>query len=354
MADNADKALQQWQQFLQQQGAEPGWSDDEGPHFAGSDSSTEETALFYLSDQRCLLVSGPEAGKFLQGQLTCDLNTITARHSQLGAYCTPKGRMVANFRIARLDGDEPQYLLRMHHSIISSCSERLAKYIVFSKATQQPATQIICLGLAGPAAARLIEDVSGQPAGSDNNCVPMEGGVAIQVDDDGQRFELWLEADRAAALWPRLSSDARPTRLRYWQALEIAAGIGSVQAQTQEMFIPQMLNLQELDGISFKKGCYTGQEIVARMHYLGKLKRHMYRAGVAIEHLPDPGSPLYRDGNEQSIGNLVQGVATEAGNWEILAVINIADAEEHKVRLGSPNGPILQALPLPYAITIES
>ncbi len=136
-----------------------------------------------------------------------------------------------------------------------------------------------------------------------------DGLIALRASPD--RAELWVRADQADTLKGKLSALLAEGELNQWLLGQIRAGIGQVMPSTRELFIPQMLNLQAVGGVSFKKGCYTGQEIVARMQYLGKLKRRLYRLQLEASELPEPGTQLFSPTHGSSIGEVVMAARTE-------------------------------------------
>jgi len=147
----------------------------------------------------------------------------------------------------------------------------------------------------------------------------------------------------------QLAAQLQQADLNAWLLGQIRAGIGQVMPQTRELFIPQMLNLQAVGGVSFKKGCYTGQEIVARMQYLGKLKRRLYRLSLEADELPEPGTPLFSPSHNSAIGEVV--IAAKADqSIELLAVLQAEAADSGDVRLGTLEGPGLHLLDLPYQL----
>jgi folate-binding protein YgfZ len=296
-----------------------------------------------LSHEGVLAVRGADASKFLQGQLTCNLNYLSDTQASLGARCTQKGRMQSSFRIL-LEGDG--VLMAMASELLEPQLADLKKYAVFSKSklTDESAAWVR-FGLEhGDAALKALGlDL---PAVTDS--VARQGGlVAIRVSPD--RAELWVAADQAAAVKQQLVATLAEGELNQWLLGQIRAGIGQVMAGTRELFIPQMLNLQAIGGVSFKKGCYTGQEIVARMQYLGKLKRRLYRLQLTGDALPEPGAPLFAPSHASAIGEVV--IAAQAGqNIELLAVLQAEAAEGGDVHLGSLEGPALTLLDLPYEL----
>lgn len=296
-----------------------------------------------LSHEGILAVRGSDAGKFLQGQLTCNINYLSLEHASLGARCMVKGRMQSSFRILP-EGNG--YLLAMASDLLEPQLADLKKYAVFSKATlcdesaawarfglQGGATALQALGLDVPANAGAT--------------VRHEGLIAIAVSDG--RTELWVPADQAAGVREKLAATLPEGSLNDWLLGQIRAGIGQVMGPTRELFIPQMINLQAVDGVSFKKGCYTGQEIVARMQYLGKLKRRLYRLALDQQDVPAPGAEIFSPTHGSSVGEVVIAASTGQG-CELLGVLTAEAVEDGNLHLGSLQGPRLQVLSLPYEL----
>jgi len=296
-----------------------------------------------LSHEGVLAVRGADAGKFLQGQLTCNLNYLSDTQASLGARCTQKGRMQSSFRIL-LQGDG--VLMAMATELLEPQLADLKKYAVFSKSklTDESAAWVRFGVDQGDAALLSL----GLELPTDTDSVARNDGlIAIRVSPD--RAELWTAADQAEAIKGKLSALLAEGDLNQWLLGQIRAGIGQVMPSTRELFIPQMLNLQAVGGVSFKKGCYTGQEIVARMQYLGKLKRRLYRLSLDTSELPEPGTPLFSPTHGSAIGEVV--IAARAGQKiELLAVLQAEAAEGGDVHLGALEGPALHLLDLPYEL----
>ncbi|MGF6114061.1 YgfZ/GcvT domain-containing protein [Pseudomonas frederiksbergensis] len=296
-----------------------------------------------LSHEGVLAVRGADAGKFLQGQLTCNLNYLSDTQASLGARCTQKGRMQSSFRIL-LQGDG--VLLAMATELLEPQLADLKKYAVFSKSklTDESAAWVR-FGLDhGDAALRSL----GLELPADTDSVARNDGlIAIRVSPE--RAELWVAADQADAIKGKLSALLAEGELNQWLLGQIRAGIGQVMPSTRELFIPQMLNLQAVGGVSFKKGCYTGQEIVARMQYLGKLKRRLYRLTLDGNELPEPGTQLFAPSHSSAIGEVVMAARGEL-NIELLAVLQAEAAESGDIHLAALEGPALHLLDLPYAL----
>ncbi len=296
-----------------------------------------------LTHEGVLAVRGADAAKFLQGQLTCNLNYLSDTQASLGARCTQKGRMQSSFRIL-LQGDG--VLLAMASELLEPQLADLKKYAVFSKSklTDESAAWVR-FGLAHADQALSALGLT-LPVETDS-VVRSETLIAVRVSPG--RAELWAPAEHAESLHSQLAATLPQAELNEWLLGQIRAGIGQVMPQTRELFIPQMLNLQAVGGVSFKKGCYTGQEIVARMQYLGKLKRRLYRLSMVAAQLPEPGTALFAPSHNSSIGEVV--IAAKADqSIELLAVLQAEAADNGDIRLGSLEGPGLQLLDLPYAL----
>ncbi|RLU06324.1 folate-binding protein YgfZ [Pseudomonas prosekii] len=296
-----------------------------------------------LSHEGVLAVRGADAGKFLQGQLTCNINYLSDNLSSLGARCTQKGRMQSSFRIL-LESDG--VLLAMATELLEPQLADLKKYAVFSKSklTDESAAWVrFGLDHGDVALSSLGLEL---PADTDS-VVRNDGLIAIRVSP--QRAELWVAADQAASIKGKLAALLAEGELNQWLLGQIRAGIGQVMPSTRELFIPQMLNLQAVGGVSFKKGCYTGQEIVARMQYLGKLKRRLYRLQLEGSELPEPGTQLFAPTHNSSIGEVVIAARGEQ-NIELLAVLQAEAAESGDIHLAALEGPALHLLDLPYTL----
>ncbi|MGO4802893.1 folate-binding protein YgfZ [Pseudomonas sp. W22_MBD1_FP4] len=296
-----------------------------------------------LSHEGVLAVRGSDAAKFLQGQLTCNLNYLSDTQASLGARCTQKGRMQSSFRIL-LQGDG--VLMAMATDLLEPQLADLKKYAVFSKSklTDESAAWVrFGLSNADHALASLGLEL---PAETDSVA---RADVLIAIRVSPARAELWVPAEQADTVRSQLAAHVKEADLNEWLLGQIRAGIGQVMPQTREVFIPQMLNLQAVGGVSFKKGCYTGQEIVARMQYLGKLKRRLYRLSLNAADMPEPGTPLFSASHNSSIGEVV--IAAKADQAiELLAVLQAEAADSGDVHLGTLEGPGLQLLELPYTL----
>ncbi len=301
------------------------------------------TTVSILTDYALLGCSGPDSARFLQGQLTCNVQEVDQTHSRPGAHCTPKGRMVSDFLLAQT-GSPEQFFLRLHRETLAALQKALGKYIVFSKAKLRDASEeFLIVGLQGPDAEKTAKTFFGAAPESLHASHVHNDGVIIRVSTE-PRFECWVAASNAQALWEALTQTLTVTGPGFWHWLNIRDGSAEIRGQTVEEFIPQMLNMQLTGGISFTKGCYTGQEIVARMQYRGTLKKSLYRF-TGVGETPTPAIPVFQEGSEQPAGHIVMAETVDNNNWEALAVL-FHDALEHPLYIGDHQ--TISRLPLPH------
>jgi folate-binding protein YgfZ len=296
-----------------------------------------------ISHESLLAVRGVDASKFLQGQLTCNLNYLNEQTCSLGARCTAKGRMLSSFRIVP-QGDG--YLLAMASELLETQMAELQKFAVFSKVKLTDESALwtrFGLSHADP----LLNEI-GLALPADANSVARHGeSMAIRRADGCA--ELWISTTQADEVRTLLAAKLTEAPLNDWLLGQIRAGIGQVFGPTRELFIPQMINLQALGGVSFKKGCYTGQEIVARMQYLGKLKRRLYRLSLPGSELPAIASEVFSPVHATAVGEVVL-AATAEGTVELLAVLQQDAVSDGRLSLSSAEGPQLTLLDLPYTL----
>lgn len=292
-------------------------------------------AVTRLDDFALLHFSGTDAAEFLHGQLTCDVKALRPGMSSYGGYCTPKGRLLATFLLwPEHDG----YTLLLPAAIAEAVRKRLSMYILRAKVKaelQSPAR--VAAGLSRPDAGGLLDKLGLAVPEAVHRVSCAEAGCAISLP--GDRVLAVAAADRVNA-GPDGGS---------WALADIAAGIPFILPATQEEFVPQMVNLDLIGALSYSKGCYPGQEIVARTHYLGRLKQRMYRALVAAPAAPS--DKLYcSELGDQSAGMVVSASAAGDGRHALLAVLQTANAATATYHLGSPGGAPLTLSSLPYAI----
>jgi len=305
------------------------------------------SVLALLGHLGLLQFSGEDAEAFLQGQLSCDVAEIGLRSGAYGAYCSPQGRMLANFLLWR---EEAGFHMALSRDLVPSIQTHLSKFVLRAKLKISDASDtIVIAGAAGPKADQALGEVFPDLPKEPNEASRRpDTGTVIKLKDG--RFLLALMPSSALALRRRFANVLVPVGGHAWRWLDIRNGLPLVTAATQDELVPQMANFELLGGVSFSKGCYTGQEVVARMQHLGKLKRRMFLANVAAQ--AEAGDPLYsEDLGDQASGIAVNAEASPDGGYDLLAVVQTASREGSTVHLKSLGGPVLSFLPLPYAIS---
>lgn len=317
--------------------------------------SSSRPGLCDLTRLAILAFSGPDAASFLHGQLSCDVLGLPADRATLGSYNTPKGRALATFLLWRT---EDGFAMQLPAALAEPTRRRLAMYILRSKVKAEDRSEgLIRLGVAGTGSADAVRaaglSVPAEPFGITRSETALGDSPVLVVALPGERFEVVAASvEQAAALWQRLAERACPTTDGPWELQAVRAGVGDVQTETTDQFVPQMLNLDVLGGVSFNKGCYPGQEIVARAHFLGRLKRRMCRALLRGREAPRAGDELFSPALPgQAIGTIVScGPLPCGAGFEVLAVIQTECAARDDVAWKAPDGPRLQWLSMPYAV----
>jgi len=336
-----------WHDFLRERGAS--FADaavsDFGDAAAELGAARDTAVACDLAPLGAIAVEGPDAATFLQGQLTNDVTLLRPGAAQRSAWCSPKGRVLADFLLRR--SGEERFELLLPASLVEPVAKRLRMYVLRAKVrVADLGGGTVRLGLGGPAAAACIAGTIGvTPPVLHSTAV--EGATLIVLAEN--RFVLLAAPDAAPALWDTLAARARPGGFACWQWLTVRAGVPVVTPATQDAFIPQMLNLDALGALAFNKGCYTGQEIVARTQYLGRLKERL-----ALAHVDAPpaaaGTRLFASAfGEQPCGTVINAAPAPAGGADLLAVAQTA-ALGDALRLSAQDGPPLSLLTLPYAV----
>ena len=299
-----------------------------------------------------IAVRGADAATFLHGQLTNDVANLPAGAVRLAGYCTPKGRLQATMLLWR---DAEAIYLQVPAALQAPLQKRLSMFVMRAKAKLADATHdprhAAVLGLGGArAGAALAAHVATLPAAPDTAVEDASGTVLRLADAFGAPRYLWLtSAENALAALPALKDTLALGGTDAWELSGIHAGIAQVTPATVEQFVPQMINYELVGGVNFKKGCYPGQEIVARSQYLGKLKRRTtlvtipdvaVAAGMELFALDDPAQPC---------GMVVNAAPNGAGGVDALVEIKLA-ALGQAVHLGATTGPRVAFLPMPYSL----
>ncbi len=288
-----------------------------------------------------LSCTGEEAREFLHAQLTSDVSGLAQDRARNAGWCSAKGRLLANFLVVPQAGG---FLLQLSRDIAPAIAKRLSMFILRAKAKLVDASESwVQVGLWGPQSAGRLAALGFAVPEADLAVGRAADVTVVRVSE--QRFLLVAPVTQRGRLLDALGDAGDEV----WALEEIRAGRPLVVQATQDLFVPQMVNLERLGGVDFKKGCYPGQEIVARTQYRGVLKRRMVRARVAAAAAP--GSELYAAALPgQASGTVVNAAPAPAGGTEVLAVVQISSLESASpIRLGAADGPQLELLPLPYA-----
>ncbi len=341
----------EWKDFLRNAGAE--FEHDCVATFGNPD---RERKIAHTGDLFCdlshfgiIAAYGEDAAEFLQAQFTNDINQVDEAHSQLSALCTPKGRMLCNFRIFRR---EQTYYLVLPYELLEAVLSRLRMFVLRSKVTLEDASDALMgIGASGNKMIEHLGDITGDLPDNVDVSIEYKDYTIVRVAGVVPRYEIYGLLEAMKKLWQALDVHATPVGANVWELLNIQAGIPVITASTIDAYVPQMANMHLINGVSFTKGCYPGQEIVARMHYLGKLKRRMYRIAFDAHDIPETGTSLVTETSTESqdIGTILSTQENPDGNFEALAVIQVNDAENSQLKLGDTKGPEITVLDLPYS-----
>jgi folate-binding protein YgfZ len=317
-----------------------------------SAATLAEGVVAPVTDLGLIAVAGEDAASFLHNQLTNDVEHLGTGEARLAGYCTPKGRLQATFLMWRTGQD---IFLALPRAIQPPLQKRLTMFVLRSKAKLRDATEeaasAAVLGLVGAKAEAALRQYTSTLPAAPYTKVDGPFGTILRLADtlNVPRYLLITSAGTAISVLPQLRETLALGGNAAWRLAGIHAGVPQVTQPTQEQFVPQMVNLELIGGVNFKKGCYPGQEIVARSQYLGKLKRRMTlatlpnaaaRAGDEVFSSEDPDQPS---------GMIVNAAPNGLGGADALVEIKLA-ALDHEVRHGSAGGTALSFLPLPYAL----
>ena len=312
--------------------------------------SPETGFLSCLTEFEILNITGPDRLTFLQGQMTCDFTTIEGK-LLIGANCNLKGRASATFYAIDNAANETTKLI-LPTGQATYLKELMDKYALFSKVelSAENAEQVV-IGLIGEQSL----SITGITSLESNQSVNISQGNVSRINNTNlflcvvntELARQWVDATLEGS---NTSKKMAVTHQNTWDQQQIASGISHVTTTSRDLFIPQELNYDLIDGISFTKGCYKGQEIIARLHYRGSYKQRACRFQGKIDVEPKPGTPIYSENTDQPSGQVIQS-ATTNGDVELLAVVKVKALESEAFHLEQKDGPILHGLTLPYAIT---
>lgn len=295
-----------------------------------------------LLDWGVMRAQGADAAAFLHSQLTQDITGLPANQARMAGYCSAKGRLLATMVAWRRGADE--FLLACSADLLPTTLKRLSMFVLRAKCTLSDASAELALyGLAGHEATQALQGEAAGPW----QVIERAEAQSIRLPD-AEGVPRWLHVAPTHAPAPALPALSPAA----WSRLEVASAVPRIVAATAEQFVPQMVNLEAVGGVNFQKGCYPGQEVVARSQYRGTLKRRalLYAAEAAAA----PGQEVYAaDDPAQPAGMVVNAAAAESGGGLALVEVKLA-AADMPLRLGAPDGPALQPRPLPYTLPAQS
>ena len=311
----------------------------------------EKAYVCRLQDQALLKISGDDAASFLHNQLSNDVERLKAGEARYAAYCTPKGRMLASFYYWKHDG---AIFMLCAANLLPALQKRLQMFVLRAKVKiEEVSADYLILALGGgkngtPQAFDVPNptEIHGVIADADNFLIRREDSLHTQ------HFISLIKRTDAEKLLNKLIGDFQVVNAGIWRLAQIYAGVAQVQEQIKEQFVPQMLNFELIGGVNFRKGCYPGQEIVARSQYLGKLKRRMAIArveGVNLDQVQAGAELFSEDDLEQPCGMVVTAERDLDGVVIALVEIKLSAHESDKVHLANAAGPSLTFQVLPYA-----
>jgi tRNA-modifying protein YgfZ len=315
------------------------------------DSPTQENsaeapvaAAIALEQYGFLAVEGARAIQFLQGQLTCNMSDASAQVALPGAYCSPKGRVLGNFLLWAESAE--RIVLRMRADILDETANVLNKYAALSRVrVGRTEPQLHCIGLLGDGLdALLAARLGGWPTRPRTLC-PTSQGCIVRPEDSASRHEIWTPQQHLPSVMSLLGSVLPSGDQQAWLLDLVRCGSADVQAPTRDQFLPQVLGYDR-HAVSFRKGCYTGQEIIARTHYKGQVKRHLQRFAAAQGAVPAIGSELQQGPGGRAVGTVVECATRATGGFELLAVTSDDALGEDREGICTTSGQMLDLLPI--------
>lgn len=305
--------------------------------------------LMSLDEWALVSVQGKDSTSYLQGQLTLDVAALDAVQHRPAAHCDAKGKMWSNLRLFHR-GEGYAYVVR--RNLREQQVTELKKYAVFAKVTIAADDDAVLLGVAGFQARAALANVFATLPDATTPVVQQDDTTLLWFAEPAERFLLVTTPAQAEALQQKLAGEAQLNDSTQWLALDIAAGVPVIDSATTAQLIPQATNLQALDAISFKKGCYTGQEMVARAKFRGANKRALYWLAGSASKVPDAASSLELQMGDKwrRTGTVLSSVQLDDGSVWVQAVLNNDLEPDSVLRVeGDENGK-LTIQPLPYSL----
>jgi folate-binding protein YgfZ len=332
-----------WIEFLASQGANV-------PQ-ALNEAALTGNLMTDLSNLAVINVSGADAEKFLQGQFTNDVKQLTASKAQRSAWCSAKGRVLSSFYLAKTPAGN--YSLILPQDAVETLLKRLRMFVLRADVKFSIAEDCALLGVMGEGSAALLQAVLGSEIATQAlSYSSTEEWQVLCTHESPLRYLVYGKVEVLQKLWLQaVAQQFIPSASSAWELLDILSGIPQIKPELSDEFIPQMLNWEVLEGMSFKKGCYAGQEIIARTQYLGALKRRLFLVKFASTQLPALGENILVPEDTQSVGKVVNVQLHPAGYALGLAVLQLSHAEATNLKLS--DGTAVECLPLPYTVVTQ-
>ncbi|EEQ04968.1 tRNA-modifying protein YgfZ [Yersinia bercovieri] len=312
-------------------------------------SSELPLTLISLEDWALVTLTGADRVKYLQGQVTADIDALPADQHILCAHCDAKGKMWSNLRLF-YRGEGLAFIER--RSLLDNQLSELKKYAVFSKVVITAQPEAVLLGIAGAQARAALAELFAELPDAEHPVLQQGSSTLLHFSLPAERFLLVTDTEQAQQLIDKLADSAQLNNSQQWLALDIEAGFPIIDADTSAQFIPQATNIQALNGISFSKGCYTGQEMVARAKYRGANKRALYWLAGQASRVPAAGEDLeWQLGeNWRRTGSVLAAIQLSDGKVWVQAVLNNDLAAESVLRVRDDADSVLSIQPLPYSL----
>jgi len=344
-------SVKEWQDYLRQQSAQI--DNDWVLGFQSGASSAGPNALHLcaLTHLACIEVCGDDAPSFLQNQMSNDTRLVSDQQAQLAAYCSAKGRVISLLWILK---SKQGYFLLLPRDRVDALVKRLRMFVLMSRVDiQDVSDQWHCLGIFGDNCDAVVQRLGVTTRDETLGVGQNDSLCAVRCHGTQARYLLLAAHAQAATLWQTLSAQAECVASKRWIAEDIKAGVPQVYQATTEAFVPQMLNLHSLNAISFTKGCYPGQEVVARMKYLGKLKRRMFHAEVLGDWVIRPGDEIV-DTDNKSVGQVVDVAPLPDSSGNRLLAVLLIDASNNPLKIKGYEQSLLKIKDLPYTVEVEN
>jgi len=340
----------EWNSFLQARGAhiDAGHVLDFGTPEQEATAALENNIVTDLSFLTVIKITGTDATGFLQGQFSSDIKQLSDGDVQLSSWCNPKGQVIASFILTRLNGE---YFLLLPAQMKDRFIKRLRMYVLRANViVEDDNASQRCIGI------KYGGDLSTNigvlhTAATSGKAVQQEGLILVPVPVSRKRWIIIGAEDSLREIWTKLSHAFIPVGSHYWDLFDVLDGLPWISDATTEAFLPQLLNMDQLQAVSFNKGCFPGQEVIARLQHRGKIKQRLVIANLDSEININPGIKIYQDDGEQSIGTIINSVKHPADGVYVLAILDIAHGTPDQLILKNDNARFIQITAPPYLIT---